>query len=141
MKKFILFLSVAAIGFITPVVSHAQLGSGKLVTTTSYGNTLDTVVNTATKTTTLADGKTKLWNVGLTAQVITKKISGTVGGTLILQGSVDGVEWNDIGSAASITDGNKNYTFNTTQRWPYYRVSWAGASTMSASIKVYLIWY
>lgn len=110
-----------------------------LVTTTSYGNTLDTVTNTATKVTT--GYSVSSWTRGVTAQVVVKKISGTVGGSIALYGSLDNTEWTIIGSATTASDASANYSFNTTVAWRYYRISWAGTGTMSASFKTTFLPY
>lgn len=120
---------------------NAQMLVPKTMTTTAYGNTLDTVDNTEQHVTTPSDGLIKHWKTGVTATVVVKKISGTVGGTLVLQGSMDGTEWVTIGSAATVSDGSANYSFNTTVRHYYYRISWTGTGTMSASFKSYLFTY
>jgi hypothetical protein len=110
-----------------------------LVTTTTYGNTLDTVVNTASKVTTpLIIGA---WKLGVTAQVIVTKISGTVGGSIGLYGSMDGTNFNLIGSASTPSDASANYSFNTTAAWKYYQVKYTGTGTMSASMKTYIMPY
>ncbi len=109
------------------------------VTTTSYGNTLDTVVNTATKVTT--PQRVTNFRTGVTAQVVVTKISGTVGGSIALQGSMDGSNWNTIGSSSTPTDASANYRFNTTEGWYYYRISYAGTGTMSASFKAFILPY
>lgn len=140
MKKFILF--AAFIVSMTAAVSvKAQMAVPKLLTTTSFGNTLDTVPGNAARVTTPADGLIRNWKTGVTALVVAKKISGTVAGTLVFQGSMDGVEWVTIGSAASVTDASNNYSFNTTVRFYYYRISWTGTGTMSASMRAYLFTY
>lgn len=143
MKKLLilsgLFALVAA--FIPAGPAQAQMSVPKTLTTTAFGNALDTVDNTEQHVTTPADGLIKNWGTGVTAEVVTKKISGIVGGTLVFQGSMDGTEWVTIGSAASVSDASTNYSFNTTVRWYYYRVSWTGAGTMSASMKCYLFTY
>jgi hypothetical protein len=146
MKRYLVaIIAVISLAMANPIASYAQPGStgqnAKLLTTTSYGNTLDTVVNAATKVTTPADGRTSNWNVGLNAQVVVTKISGTVGGSIALQGSMDGTNWSLIGSATTPSDATANYTFNTTVRWPYFRISYAGTGTMSASFKASFLWY
>lgn len=143
MKKFVLIgLIFAGLMAMIPTISaEAQMYSPKLLTTTSYGNTLDTVSNTATKVTTPSDGLIQNWKNGLTAEVVVTKISGTVGGTLALQGSMNGTDWVTIGTATTPTDATNNYGFNTTVRYYYYRISWAGTGTMSASFKSYIFTY
>jgi len=143
MKKYFLFLGIAAF-FLAALPSasvKAQMLVPKTLTTTSYGNALDTVVNTAAKVTTPADGLIKNWKNGITAVSIVKAISGTVGGTLALQGSMDGTEWVTIGTAATPSNSSANYTFNTTVRYYYYRISYTGTGTMSASIKSQIYTY
>lgn len=124
-----------------PAMVQAQMTVPKTLTTTAFGNALDTVDNTEQHVTTPADGLIKNWKTGVTAKVVAKKISGTVGGTLVLQGSMDGTEWVTIGSGASVSDASANYSFNTTVRFYYYRISWTGTGTMSASMKCFLFSY
>lgn len=123
---------------IAAFTATAQLAP-KALTTTSYGNLLDTVTNTATKVTT--PFRVTNWKVGITGHVVVTKISGTVGGTLALQGSMDGTNWSTIGSTSTPSDATANYAFNTTVGWYYYRFSYAGTGTMSASIKAFLYPY
>lgn len=119
-------------------VASAQVAP-KAVTTTSYGNALDTVTNTGVKVTT--PFRVANFHSGITAHVVVTKISGTVGGTLALQGSLDGTNWSTIGSAATPTDASANYPFNTTVAWYYYRLSYTGTGTMSASFKAFIYPY
>lgn len=139
MKKiFIIAGMLSLITALLPAASaKAQMFSPALMTTTSFGLTLDTVDNTETKVTTTAEGRITNWRTGITFEVVVLKISGTVGGSLTLQGSMNGTDWVTIGSATTPSDGSANYGFNTTQKWYYFRVSWAGTGTMSASFKVY----
>jgi hypothetical protein len=81
------------------------------------------------------------WHTGVTAQVVVTKISGTVGGSLGLYGSMDGTNWSLIGSASTPSDASANYSFNTTAAWYYYRISYTGTGTMSASFKAFLLPY
>lgn len=137
MKK-IIILMLFAFAFIAPAIAQQ---APKLLTTTSYGNTLDTVINAAAKVTTPVDGTVSNFRIGVTAHVVVTKISGTVGGSLALQGSMDKVNWSTIGSAATPSDATANYSFNTTVGWRYYRISYTGTGTMSASFKSYLYPY
>lgn len=136
MKKLFSFLLVISIA--CAASAQTQIKAVAL-TTTSYGNALDTVVNTATKVTTTY--KLGGWRNGVTAQAVVTKISGTVGGSIALQGSMDGTNWSTIGSASTPTDATANYSFNTTTAWYYYRISYAGTGTMSASVKCFLMPY
>lgn len=115
MKKFLFLILLAAFSF----ASQAQVAQVRptALTTTSYSNALDTVTNTATKVTT--PFRVSSFKSGVTAQVVVTKISGTVGGTLALQGSMDGTNWSTIGNAATPSDGTANYSFNTAVAWYY----------------------
>lgn len=139
MKKFLFIAGLIAVltAFIPTSSVKAQAFTPSLVTTTAYGNTLDTVDNTEQHVTTTAEGRITNWRTGITYEVIVAKISGTVGGTLALQGSMDGTNWATIGTATTPSDASANYGFNTTQKWYYFRISWTGTGTMSASMKVY----
>ncbi len=134
MKK--LFI-IAAMCVFTSAVS-AQIAP-IAVKTTSYNNHLDTVTNTASKVTTAF--KIVPFKTGVTAQVVVTKISGTVGGSITLQGSMDGTNWTTIGSAATPTDASATYSFNTTVGWYYVRTNYTGTGTMSASVKTYIYPY
>lgn len=112
---------------------------GAALTTTSYGNALDTVNNTGSKATTAY--KIAYFNKGVSIGVVATKISGTVGGTLAIQGSTDGTNWFTLGTATTPSDASANYTLNTTQGWTYYRANWTGTGTMSASFKAFISTY
>lgn len=140
-KQFLTGCIAILFAFASTSSVNAQMAVPKALTTTAYSLALDTVDNTEQHVTTPSDGLIKNWKTGVTAKVITKKISGTVAGTLVFQGSMDGTEWVTIGSAASVADASTNYSFNSTVRWYYYRISWTGTGTMSASIKSYLFTY
>lgn len=113
----------------------------------SAGNSLalDTVVNTAAETTVAR--RVSPWRTGgqVTFHVVVTKISGTVGGTMKLQGSMVGgntaTNWIDIGSATTPSDASASYGFNTSVRWYYYRIIWTGTGTMSASFRTYFLFY
>ena len=135
MKKILSILVLIAFAFSV----NAQQ-SPKLVTTTSYGNTLDTVVNTATKVTTATKVGSWYANASVQAQVILTKISGTVGGSLGLYGSMDGTNWTLCETVTTPSDASANYFITTTKRYYYYRISYTGATTQSASIKTYFLY-
>ncbi len=134
MKK-IAFLLAAFL--LVGVSAKAQIYS-MLATT---GNASDTVSNTGTET------LTKMVNgtfTETTIQVVVTKISGTVAGNCILQGSIDGVNYvnlNHLGQpAANDTCTNTDVTTNSfiwtlgTSKYLYYRVKVTGSGTMSARI-------
>lgn len=106
-----------------------------------YSFTSDTVANTGTAylssvaISPAAATTTTIW-------VSVTKISGTVGGTITLQGSIDGTNWkalNTVGTQTAMatitaTDASNTYHWILSgSPFPYYRVSWTGTGTMSAS--------
>ncbi|RUP42610.1 MAG: hypothetical protein EKK63_00285 [Acinetobacter sp.] len=136
MKKIICLIAVV---LCFTAATQAQLFRVDTLTTTSYGNRLDTVTNTASKSTTAY--VLPVYKTGLTVQCVVTKISGTVGGTLGLYGSMNGTNFTLIGSTATPSDASANYSFNTTVGWKFYRVTYTGTGTMSASIKSYAMPY
>lgn len=100
----------------------------------------DTVVNTATvnKAVTLVTAGYSATGV----QYILNKISGTVAGTCKFQGSLNGTEWEDIGSAYTNTDIAKNskvFTISNGVPYTYLRLQVVGSGTMSGQIRVYYV--
>ncbi len=135
MKKIFFVLSFALLG----ICVNAQNNVPKTLTTTSYGNTLDTVTNTATKNTSTYTVGDWFANKSVQVQVVVTKISGTVGGSIGLYGSMDGANWTLCETVTTASDASANYYISTTKRYYKYRVSWAGTGTMSASFKVLVL--
>jgi hypothetical protein len=126
MKKFIMVLMCA-------IAAMAVKAQGSVCPNTIAG---DTLVNagTVTKPITVTGGYSSA-NV----QVVLTKISGTVGGTTRLQGSVNNADWEDIGSAYTNTDvasQAKMFTITGGVPYVYLRVRAAGTGTMSARVKI-----
>lgn len=134
MKKLLFLFAIVAFSISVQAQSAPQL-----LTTTSYGNSLDTVTNAGTKSTYSKTVKNWFYGATVNAHVIVTKISGTVGGSISLQGSMDGTNWTNCETATTATDATNNYFISTTKRYYYYRVSWTGTGTMSASFKTYLL--
>lgn len=136
MKKFI-FLFVALLGIAT--ISQGQVYS--FVSPFAASNGVDTVTNTGTAyLSTVAISPAPA--VTTTVWVAVTKISGTVGGTITLQGSIDGTNWkalntpNTATALATFTAADASATYHwiiSGSPMPYYRVSWTGTGTMSAS--------
>lgn len=120
-------------------VASAQASRPVLLTTVDLSLTLDTTTNTGTTSTTAFT--TPVRATGIVFEVIELKISGTVAGTIALQGSLDGTNWVTIGSATSASDASTNYRLATTERWYKYRILRTGAGTMAASMKTYWWFY
>lgn len=113
----------------------------------SYGATSlkDTVTDTATGYLT----STRVAGPGqVTVQVNVTKISGTVGGTISLQGSLDNSNWKALNTqetqtalaTITATDATNVYHWRlSASPFLYYRVSWTGTGTMSASFTAKLM--
>lgn len=129
MKKFVLLFVFA----LTVFAAQAQKGSAvKLPLAVG-----DTIVNTGvvTKTIKYTGGYT-----GTSIQVVLSKLSGTGAGTLIIQGSDDGVNYKAIGSAYTITDtATQSQVFYVTAPLPtYIQARATGSGTESVVMSV---WY
>lgn len=132
MKKLILILFVGLVAFTTNAQSSLL---------SPYSATSDTVTNTGTAFLTSPVIKAEPATT-TTIWVAVTKISGTVGGTITLQGSIDGTTWkalntpNTATALATFTATDANNTYHWIllgSPMPYYRVSWTGTGTMSAS--------
>jgi hypothetical protein len=104
----------------------------------------DTTTNTGTSYLTLP---TTQWYNTVTVQSVVTKISGTVAGTVTLQGSNDGINYNTVNASYadavsySPTDQatNTRIFIITGSPYRYYRLSYTGAGTMSAYHRAYLL--
>jgi hypothetical protein len=136
--KILLFAFLA----VATIETKAQVGNFLSI----YSITSDTVVNTATiylqspAMTPAAATSTTIW-------IAVTKISGTVGGTITLQGSLDGTNFKAINTVdtqtalatITATDASNTYHYRlAASPFPYYRVSWTGTGTMSASFRAYV---
>lgn len=126
MKKFVITLLVScmALAGFSQVESCPSMVAG------------DTVVNTATVN---KQVRTTGAYSAASIQIIITKISGTVAGTTKLQGSNNGTNWEDIGSAFTHTDvASQAKLFSVTGGVPYtyLRTTSTGSGTMSASVKI-----
>lgn len=135
MKKLIMVLFAVMLG----IAAHAQVQD--LYQALGTRVTRDTVDNTATVylTTPLVSPAPAITT---TIWVAVTKISGTVGGTITLQGSLDGTNYkaayalNTVTALAAFTATDATNTYHwivTGSPYRYYRVSWTGTGTMSAS--------
>lgn len=134
MKRLIFILAFIA----ATVVAMAQttvVGPGLYdLRSTAYTTlTVDTVVNTATATLTL---RVKGVGSSVGVQWVATKISGTVAGTVSLYGSIDGTNYSSISSSTftATNVASQNFIWQIVGNpVAYYRVTWTGAGTMSAS--------
>jgi hypothetical protein len=129
MKK-ILFLIMLATVFIAALPQKTEAQTSLI----SAGNSLarDTVTNTAAKSWL---GQFAGYHSTVTIQVDITKISGTLAGSLTVVASNDGVTYQAIGSAFTVTDvASQSTNFSPTLGFRYYGVKWTGTGTMSGSL-------
>ena len=164
MKTFTKFLIVGIA--LMSVASHAQTTSWRapalFSTLNASGTVGDTVVNTGVAT----DSIIVPYSYANAAfQIVITKVSGTVAGTVLLQGSLDGMNWNSI-SADTVTATNtatQNFMWEIPGRpkvsnsahiaatvegifyrsdalpYLYYRMQYTGSGTMKAYFKSYAV--
>ena len=119
------------------MVAHAQVSTF----TQPGGQAIDTVTNTATAYVT-SPAIAAAPATTTTVWVSVTKISGTVGGTISLLGSLDGTNFKALNqpniqtAVTTITASDATATYHwiiTGSPFKYYRVSWTGTGTMAAS--------
>lgn len=125
MKKLFLFLAI--------VVGLALQSQAQVVTMPLAAGDTVTNTGTASKTITLTAGYQ-----GVVIQVRATEISGTSAGTIKVQGSLDGTNFTDIGSAYTVTDvATQSTMFYVTAPVPYkLRVLQTGSGTMASVLTV-----
>ncbi len=132
MKKlvFILALAFSIAGFSQTAITSAALGN--LKSTPTHAVT-DTITNAVTK---YQLGIVRGYNEIITVQPTFTKISGTAAATVKIQGSVDGVSYNDIGSSYTVTDVASQSTafIITPSSYQYYRLSIVPTGTQSVKV-------
>jgi hypothetical protein len=129
MKK--LILAILVIGFSFSVNAQTSFVS-------QYNNTIDTIsTGGLTKLLTLSTQIGSGFNI-VEIQFTATKISGTVGGTVTVQTSLDGIDWYTAPgtSAYTLTDATQTTVFKITNYGArYLRIQSVGSGTMSAQIK------
>lgn len=129
MKQIIIFFLFLSLAFAGQAQIKSMLGSNSLAR--------DTVTNTGTETWSASVPKVK--TLGIIISVT--KISGTVAGTIVVQGSVDNSTFSTIASSSqSPSDASATYNWEFTDpKWRYYRLLYTGSGTMVASAVAKLI--
>jgi hypothetical protein len=129
MKK-ILLLSAMCFG----LAAFAPQAKAQIYTMAQSG---DTVTNTETETLTLTvKGAYDI----LTFQYVCVKLSGTVAGTAILQGSLDGTNFIAIDTVTNTNVATQTFAmFDNPDKYVYYRVVCTGSGTMAARVYVYVL--
>lgn len=139
MKRILILLFVGLVAF----SANAQILDLK----SEHSLSSDTVTNTGTQWLEVVNALRAEPATTTTVWVSVTKISGTVGGTISLQGSLDGVTYKALyapnGATAlatfTATDATNTYHWIISgSPFPYYRVSWTGTGTMSASFSAKL---
>lgn len=112
--------------------------------TSNVSLTSDTTTNTGTSYVGLGVSN---WYNTVTIQSVVTKISGTVAGTVTLQGSIDGTNYVTVSSSyadvtsyspTDVATSSKLFVV-TGSPYRYYRLSYTGTGTMSASHKGYVL--
>ena len=133
MKKFIILLSLTALFVVQKAEAQTPIDF-----LSQYSKNLDTIfTGFLTKVLTPASRPSDAKNI-IEIQFTATKISGTVGGTVTVQASLDGVDWYTWqGTAAyTLTDATQTTSFKITNHGAkYIRILAVGTGTMSAQIK------
>ena len=120
----------------------AQAPTGPKITFSAVGNALSTPTHAVTDTVTNTTVKYQYAivqgaNIHATFQSLYTKVSGTVGGTVALQGSIDGVNWSStLGTAFTLTDVTSQVASFTVvpSTYQYYRIVVTPTGTQSSRI-------
>jgi hypothetical protein len=136
-----------------PLVPPTGSAAGAVAMTYTGTVTTTTITNTATR---YHGYQVRATHKTITIQPVITKVSGTVAGTVTLQGSNDGTNYETVptsyvtkylglSSSASSTFATSNQTTNTClfvisgSPFEYYRVSYTGSGTMSATMTAKLV--
>lgn len=147
-EKVAIALLFVLVGAFAPV--QAQSSNSEQSLKSIYSLNSDTVTNTATiyLSTAVRVSSSNSAMQTTTVQVNVTKISGTVGGTISLLGSLDGTNYKALNTAETqtalatitATDASNVYHWRLNgSPFLYYRVSWTGTGTMSASFTAKLV--
>lgn len=136
MKKLFSLILASTIGLATMATATAQVPLKS-----QYGNVVDTVVDAGTKY--LTSGRITGYADVALVSVELDRISGTMGGTVSLEASTNGVRWYPyfVGRDSSYTYAPANaatgdFRFRLERvRDIFFRVKYTGASTMSVKIR------
>ena len=136
MKNFILtallFVGLSMTAQVTgPKITSSAVG---YLRSTPTHATTDTITNAVTE---LQYGIINGSNIHATFQPTFTKISGTASATVKLQGSVDGLQYSDIGSSYTVTDvATQTATFIVApSSYQYYRLQIVPTGTQSVKVK------
>lgn len=129
MRKTIIFLLFSVCAF----VANAQ------TPVSTFTNSTSAIVNAGSVNATKTVSRSY---TTLTIQAVVTKVSGTVGGSAILQGSLDGTNYKSIGAdtltLANQTTNNHIWYLSPSKHY-YYRVVYTGTGTMNATPVTYIL--
>jgi len=109
-----------------------------------YNLNSDTVSNSATNYVT---ARVSNYYTSVTIQAVVTKLSGTAAGTVTVQGSNDGTNYETVNTSfitsqtltvTNVTTSTKLFVI-TGSPYAYYRLSYTGSGTMSCTLKGYLL--
>ena len=141
MKKLFLFTAIISLAFAATPKVEAQTTQNPVFTLSSFkfkptpSNSTSTVTNTSADTVSLY--LPGFYNVVAIQPVVTKA-SGTMAGTVILQGSINGVNFvnTDTLTLTNVTTNTGVFT-KTNPPYVYYRAVQSGATTVSSTMQVF----
>lgn len=138
MKKLFLFLMIFGVS----VIANAQAPTAPVLSNNKIGNLLSTPSHSVTDTITNTTVKNQYGLIGgfnavVTVQSIITKLSGTGAGSVKLQGSLDGLNWVQVGSTYTITDvASQTVAFTVSpSSYAYYRINVTPTGTQSQTIE------
>jgi len=128
---FMLTIGMTAQAPTGPKITYANVGYLKSTPTHA---TTDTITNAVTK---YQYGIVNGANIHATFQAKFTKISGTAAATVKLQGSVLGIDWEDLGSSYTVTDvASQAKAFTVVpSTYQYYRLSIVPTGTQSVKVE------
>lgn len=137
MKRILLPLALFVV--IATATLNVQAQNANILRSTPTHVPTDTVINTGVKY--QYSAPIAGYADALTFQFVITKISGTVGGSIVLQGTLDGTNYINIGSAIVPTDvASQSGSFAlAVHNYITYRISYTGAGTMSAKLNGFYV--
>lgn len=131
----------------TPSASLLTAGSSNKHVVQNMVNSSATTQTTTNTGTSYLSLPLSLWYNTVTIQSVVTKVSGTVAGTVTLQGSIDGTNYVIVSSSyadvtsyspTDVATSSKLFVV-TGSPYKYYRLSYAGAGTMVATHRGYVL--
>lgn len=139
MKKLLFVFSLFALLLAQPPALKAQVSPllATFSTTTQVASGIDSTICANTATVYLYSNVVAGTPEYVEVVANITKVSGTLGGTMTFQGSHDGIVWDIIGTAFTVTDATQVKTFGVAKNAnakKFYRLKWAGTGTMNGYV-------